>query len=193
MVFDTLYGTDDDLVPQPQMAEGHTIGDDGKRWTIKLRDGLFFHDGAPVLASDCVASLNRWMKRDSFGQTVAQFTDALEAPDDRTLVFRLKRPFPPLIKALAKTQPSPAMIMPARIAATDPFKQITEIVGSGPFRFVADEYVPGSRAVFAKFDKYKPRDEAASSVAGGKVVHVDRVEWAHHSGGGDRGQRAARR
>ncbi len=177
LVFDTLYGTDANLDPQPQMAEGHTVSDDGKRWTITLRDGLFFHDGEPVRATDCVASLQRWMKRDSFGQTLADYTDALEAPDDRTLVFRLKRPFPPLLKALAKTQPSPAMIMPARIAATDPFKQITEIVGSGPFRFVADEYIPGSRAVFAKFDRYKPRDERASGVAGGKVVHVDRVEW----------------
>ena len=177
LVFDTLYGTDANLEPQPQMAEGHTVTDDGKRWTIKLRDGLLFHDGEPVRASDCVASLQRWMKRDSFGQTVAEFTDALDAPDDRTLVFRLKRPFPPLLKALAKTQPSPAMIMPARIAATDPFKQITEVVGSGPFRFVADEYIPGSRAVFAKFERYKPRDEAPSGVAGGKIVHVDRVEW----------------
>lgn len=177
LVFDTLYGTDANLEPQPQMAEGHTVSDDSKTWTIKLRDGLFFHDGEPVRAVDCVASLKRWMVRDSFGQTLAEYTDALDAPDDRTLVFRLKRPFPPLLKALAKTQPSPAMIMPARIAATDPFKQITEIVGSGPFRFVANEYVPGSRAVFAKFDRYKPRNEAASGVAGGKVVHVDRVEW----------------
>ena len=177
MVFDTLYGTDANLEPQPQMAAGHTVDDDGKRWTIKLRDGLFFHDGEPVRATDCVASLERWMLRDSFGQTVAEFTDALEAADDRTLVFRLKRPFPPLLKALAKTQPSPAMIMPARIAATDPFKQITEIVGSGPFRFLPDQYLPGSRAVFEKFAKYQPRDEAPSGVAGGKQVYVDRVEW----------------
>ena len=177
LVFDTLYATDANLEPKPQMAEGHTVDQDGKRWTIKLRDGLMFHDGEPVQASDCVVSLQRWMKRDSFGQTLAQFTDALEAADDRTLVFRLKRPFPPLLRALAKTQPSPAMIMPARIAATDPFKQITEIVGSGPFRFVPDQYIPGSRAVFAKFDGYKPRDEAPSMVAGGKVAYVDRVEW----------------
>ena len=177
MVFDTLYGTDSNLEPKPQMAEGHTVEDNGKRWTIKLRDGLRFHDGEPVLASDCVASLGRWMKRDGFGQTIAAYADALEAPDDKTLVFRLKRPFPPLLKALAKTQPSPAMIMPARIAATDPFKQITEVVGSGPFRFLPDQYIPGSRAVFAKFDGYVPRTDAPDSVAGAKVVYLDRVEW----------------
>ena len=177
MVFDTLYGTDDQLNPQPQMAAGHRIEDDGRRWTITLRNGLRFHDGEPVLAHDCVASLQRWMKRDSLGQTIAAVLDALEAPDDRTLVFRLKQPFPPLALALGKTQPSPAMIMPARIAATDPFKQITEIVGSGPFRFLADEYVPGNRVMFAKFDQYVPRDDAPSSLAGAKRVFVDRVEW----------------
>ena len=177
MVFDTLYGTNDALEPMPQMAEGHTVGDDGLRWTIRLRDGLQFHDGTPVLARDCVASLNRWMKRDGLGLTIAGRLDALEAPDDRTLVFRLRQAFPPLLTALAKTQPSAAMIMPARIAATDPFKQITEVVGSGPFRFVADEYVSGSRAVFAKHAGYVPRQDAPSSVAGAKRVLVDRVEW----------------
>ena len=177
LVFDTLYGTDDALRPQPQMAEGHKVEDDGKRWTITLREGLVFHDNTPVLARDCVASLQRWMRRDSLGTTLAELTDALEAPNDRTLVFRLKRAFPPLLTALAKTQPSPAMIMPERIATTDPFKQITEVVGSGPFRFVADEYVAGNRAIFAKHQGYKPRQDAPSSVAGAKRAMIDRVEW----------------
>jgi len=177
MVFDTLFGTDDALQPQPQMAAGHIVSDDGRRWTITLRDGLVFHDGVPVLARDCVASLQRWMKRDGLGATIASRMDALEAPDDRTIVFRLHTPFPPLLTALAKTQPSAAMIMPARIAATDPFKQITEVVGSGPFRFVADEYVSGSRALFARHEGYKPRDDAPSSVAGAKRAFMDRVEW----------------
>jgi peptide/nickel transport system substrate-binding protein len=177
LVFDTLYGTDDALKPRRQMAEGEQVEDDGKRWTIRLREGLKFHDGTPVLARDCVASLQRWSKRDPLGGSVAAITDALEAPDDRTIVFRLKRPFPPLLSALAKTQPSPAMIMPERIARTDPFKQITEVVGSGPFRWVPDEYVAGSRAVFAKFADYRPREDEPSSVAGAKRVYMDRVEW----------------
>src|SRR3954449_2926580 len=127
LVFETLYGLDAKLNPHPQMAEGHVTEDDGRRWTIRLRDGLAFHDGDKVLAQDCVASLQRWMKRDAVGQTLAQRLDALEAADDRTLVFRLKKPFPALPFALARTQPSPPVIMPARIAATDPYKQITEV------------------------------------------------------------------
>lgn len=177
LVYETLYGLDAGLKPAPQMVEGHTIEDDGKRWTMKLREGLAFHDGAPVLARDCVASLNRWMKRDALGQTVADRTAALEAPDDRTLVFRLKKPFAALSFALAKTQPNPPVIMPERIAATDPFKQVTDSVGSGPFRFVKEEYVAGNLAVFVPFAGYHPRAEAPSFTAGAKRALVDRIEW----------------
>ncbi|HEX3348543.1 MAG TPA: ABC transporter substrate-binding protein [Acetobacteraceae bacterium] len=177
LVYETLYGLDDKLNPQPQMVDGQTIEDGGRRWTMTLRDGLTFHDGSKVVARDCAASLQRWMKRDALGQTVAGVTDAIETPDDRTIVFRLKKPFAPLAFALAKTQPNPPLIMPERLAQTDPFKQITEVVGSGPFRFVGGEYVSGSRAVFAKYDAYKPRKEAPSFTAGAKRALVDRVEW----------------
>ena len=176
LVFDTLYGTDDSLVPRPQMAAGETVDEDGKLWTIRLRDGLQFHDGTPVLARDCTASLARWMRRDPIGQSIGAALDAMDTPDDHTLRIRLRSPFP-LLRALAKTQPSPAVIMPERIAMTDPFKQIAEVVGSGPFRFLPGEYNPGSRAVFAKFDGYVPRTDTPSSVAGAKRAMVDRVEW----------------
>ena len=102
MVFDTLYGMDATYQPQPQMADGHRIEDDGKTWLITLRDGLAWHDGEKVLARDCVASIRRWGARDSFGQTLMAVTDALDAPDDRTIRFRLKRPFPLLPAALGQ-------------------------------------------------------------------------------------------
>ena len=176
MVFETLFGRDEKLEAKPQMLEGFLVEANGLRWTMRLRDGLLFHDGSPVLARDCVASLRRWMKRDAIGQTVAERLDALEAADDKTLVWRMKKPFAALPNALAKTQNTPS-IMPERIAATDPFKQIPEVIGSGPFRYVPDEYVSGHRAVFAKFDKYNPRSEPVSFAAGGYRVLVDRVEW----------------
>ncbi len=176
MVFETLYGRDEKLDPKPQMVEGHTVENGGKMWTMRLRDGLLFHDGTPVLARDCVASLKRWMRRDPIGQTINDRLESLEAKDDRTLVWRLKKPFASLPYALAKTQPTP-VIMPERLANTDPFKQIPEVVGSGPFRWVASEYVAGNLAVFAKFERYNPRPEPASFAAGGYRVMVDRVEW----------------
>lgn len=177
MVYETLYGRDQSFVPRPLMVQGHVIDDDGKRWTMTLREGLVWHDGTPVLARDCLASLRRWLKRDSVGPIFDARVDAIEAPDDRTLVWRLKKPFPLLAHFLSKVQPSPVM-MPEWIASvTDPFKQVAEIVGCGPFRFLKDEYVSGSFASYARFDRYVPRNEPASYIAGGHQVLLDRVEW----------------
>jgi peptide/nickel transport system substrate-binding protein len=176
MVFEGLYGRDQAFNPQPQMLAGHVIDNDGLRWTMKLRDGLFWHDGTPVLARDCVASLQRWLKRDPTSVIIDARVAEITAPDDRTLVWRLKKPFPLLPHFLSKVQPQPVM-MPERLAATDPHKQITEIVGCGPFRFLKDEFVSGARASFARFDKYTPRQEPPSYTAGGHRVNVDKVEW----------------
>jgi peptide/nickel transport system substrate-binding protein len=176
-IFDTLYAVDGEQRPRPQMAEGHTATDDGRIWRIRLRDGLRFHDGEPVRARDCVASLERWSKRDTFGQILAAAVDAWAAPDDRTLEIRLKRPFPLLLDALAKPDANVPFIMPERLARTDANAQITEMVGSGPYRFVAGEYNSGSRAVYEKFDGYRPRQEPSDWASGGKVAHFPRVEW----------------
>ncbi len=178
MVFDTLYGVDAALRPQPQMAAGHEIDPDGLRWTITLRDNLRFHDGEPVRARDAVASIRRWARRDTFGGALMAIVDELAAPDDRRIVFRLKRPFPMLADALGKPGTMNAFIMPERLALTDPGTQVTEMTGSGPFRFQADEYVVGSRAVYRKFEGYVPREGGTPSLlAGPKVAHLDRVEW----------------
>ena len=181
MVFDTLYGQtghEDGFKVTPQMAAGHVIENDGKTWKLTLRDFLQFHNGERVLASDCVASINRWGARDAFGQALMARTDELFAPDDKTIVFRLKQPLALLPDALGHAASNMCAIMPRHIAETDPFKQITEIVGSGPFRFKPDERVQGSRFVYERFDKYQPCGEGeVSFTAGPKIVHFDRVEW----------------
>ncbi|QCK84489.1 ABC transporter substrate-binding protein [Phreatobacter aquaticus] len=178
MVFDTLFGQDSKFGYQPQMLESAVTDQDGKRWTLKLRDGLKFHDGSPVLARDCVASLRRWAGRDDLGKALFAVTDELSASDDATIVFRLKRPYPLLPMALGKTGLMMAAIMPERIAKADPDKQITEMVGSGPYRFKADERIAGDRAVYERFADYKPRSSGnPDGTAGPKVAHFDRVEW----------------
>ena len=180
MVFDTLYGMDERFQPQPQMVEGHTTGDDGKLWDLRLRPGLLFHDGQPVLARDCVASIRRWAKRDPFGATLMDATAELSAADDRTIRFRLRQPFPLLPLALGKAGVPVCAMMPERLASTDPFTPVTAMVGSGPFRYLADERVPGSLNAYAKFEGYVPRgDGPVSWTAGPKVVRFDRVEWAY--------------
>ena len=178
MVFDTLYGIDANLRPQPQMLDGHTISDDGKTWELTLRTPLTFHDGTPVLARDAVASINRWGKRDQFGVSLMTATDELSAPSDRVVRFRLKRPFPLLPAALGKMQTNMCAIMPQRLASASPFTQVTEMIGSGPFRFLAAERVPGSRVVYEKNRDYVPRPGAETGFTSGpKIVNVDRVEW----------------
>ena len=176
-VFDTLYGQGSDWKPAPQMAEGHTVDAEWRVWHIRLREDLWFHDGTPVLARDCVASIRRWAKRDAFGTAMMAALDSLDASDDRTLRFRFRQRFPRLLEALARTSALPCMMMPERFGEVDAFTALKEMVGSGPYRFVADAFNPGSMAVYARFDRYVPRKEPADRTAGAKIGYFERVEW----------------
>lgn len=174
-VFDTLFGMDEHFAIHPQMAEGSTTSTDGKTVEITLRDGLKFHDGTPVLARDCVATINRYSVREPLAAQMMTVVDEVAAPSDKVIRFKLKRPFALLTTALAQYQ---AAIMPERIAKTDPYKAITEVVGSGPFKYVASERVTGAKVVFARNVDYVPRkDGTPSFTAGPKVAHFDRVTW----------------
>jgi peptide/nickel transport system substrate-binding protein len=177
LVWDTLYGVDATLQPQRQMVESEETSDDGLVWTFRLRPGLKFHDGEPVLSKDVVASLARWSARDSMGLMIKAIQNELTAVDDRTFRWALKQPYPKMLLALGKNSTPCAFIMPERLGQTDPFKQITEYIGSGPMKFATSEWVPGAKAVFEKFADYKPRQEKASWLAGGKQMLVDRIEW----------------
>lgn len=177
MIWDTLFGWDSHLTSKPQMCEGYETTDNGLTWRLRLRDGLKFHDGTPVRAADCVASVQRWMKRDSFGQRIDASLNELKAIDDRTFVFRLKKPFPLLAHGLGKPTTNVCFVMPERIARTDPYKQINEYVGSGPYVFNRSEWNPGALASFHRFDGYVSRQETPDFVAGGKPTYFDRIEW----------------
>src|SRR3984893_26717 len=177
LVWDTLYGLDNKLQPQRQMVESENVSPDGLTWTFRLRAALKFHDGEPVLAKDAVASINRWAVRDSMGQMLKAIENEFVAIDDRTFRWALRKPYPKMLLALGKAGTPVCFIMPARIAAVDPFRQIGEHVGSGPMRFVKSEWVPGAKAVFEKFSGYMPRQELASWLAGGERILIDRVEW----------------
>ena len=171
---DQLYGLDESYTPQPQMAAGHELSDDKRRWRITLRDGLVFHDNEPVRAADCVASIARWAKRDPFGQRMAAVLDEMRAVDDKTIEINLKRPYAHLLYGLGGTT---CFIRPERLAKTDIGKQITDQTGSGPYRFLADEFVSGNHAAYARHAGYVPRQEEPSSWAGGKRAYFERVEW----------------
>lgn len=177
MVFETLYAWDEDLNVKPQMVEGTTVSADKLIYTMTLRPGLKWHDGTAVTAKDVVPSLNRWMVRDVAGQKLKEFTAELSAVDDRTFKFVLKEPVGWVEFALGAAAGTVPFIMQARHAATDPFKGVTEMVGSGPFKFVESEWRPGTKVVWQKNPDYVPRSEAPNGLAGGHVARVDRVEW----------------
>ncbi len=182
MVYDTLVSMDSQGQFRPQMLEGWTVGGDGLTYTFTLRPGLEWHDGKPVTAEDCVASIRRWGNRDSSGRRLMGATADLRTDGDTRFVLRLSRPFGGVIDALGKPSVHVPFMMPARLAAaTPPTEQVPEVIGSGPFRFERSQWVPGERAVFTRNDRYRPRDEPADGLAGGKVVHIERAEMLNIS------------
>ena len=174
MIYDTLFSWDSQLRPKPQMVESYQVSADRLVYTFTLRPGLKFHDGQPVTTRDVVPSVKRWMVRDTIGQALATFLETVEATDDKTFVIRLKEPFAFVEMALGAVA---SVIMREKDATTDPFKAVTETIGSGPFRFVPAEWNPGAKIVYEKNPVYVPRTEPADGLSGGKVVKLDRVEW----------------
>src|SRR5215470_9571337 len=177
MIYDTLFATDANGEIKPQMVGNYEVSADKLTHTFTLRDGLAWHDGQPVTAEDCVASIKRWAVKDSTGQKLMAFVDSIEVKDPKTFVMKLKSPSGLVLLGLGKPSSNVPFIMPKRVAETDPNTQISDFTGSGPFVFKQDEWKPGDKTVYLRNEKYKPRPEPASGLAGGKVVKIDRVEW----------------
>jgi peptide/nickel transport system substrate-binding protein len=177
MVYDTLFALDEKLQVQPEMVDKWSVSVDKLTWTFSLRDGLEWHDGQPVTAEDCVASLKRWGARDGMGQKLMSFVAELKPTDAKTFVLQLKEPYGLVLATLGKATSNIPFMMPKRVAETDPGTQITDATGSGPFIFKKDEWKPGEKVVYVRNPDYKPRAEPPSGLAGGKVAKVDRIEW----------------
>jgi len=173
LVWDMLFGRDANFIPQPQMVQSHEITPDNLLWRFTLRQNLLFHDNTPVRATDCLASIRRWAGRRPLGQRLLALATEMTATGDRSFEIRLRKPFPRMTYALSEF----CFIMPERIARTDPNTRIAEAIGSGPYRFVASEWVSGDRAVYTRFEQYQPRPEPPSFTAGGKIANFDRIEW----------------
>lgn len=177
MIYDTLFAMDEKLTPKPQMVDTYTVSRDKLTYTFTLRDGLEWHDGTSVKAADCVASIKRWSARDTMGQKLMEFVKSLDVVNDKTFRIVLKEPVGFVIEALAKADSNVPFMMPEQVAKTDPFTQIKDATGSGPFRMVKEQWLPGNKAVYAKNERYKPRPEPPSFLAGGKLAKVDRAEF----------------
>jgi len=174
MIYDTLFATDANGEVKPQMVDKYEMSADKRTYTFTLREGLAWHDGQPVAAEDCVASIKRWAAKDSTGQMLMTFVSSLEVKDPGTFVMNLKEPTRLVLLGLGKPSSNVPFIMPKRVAETDPNTQISDFTGSGPFIFKRDEWKPGDKTVYVKNEKYNPRSEPASGLAGGKVAKFDR-------------------
>src|SRR5206468_9262656 len=126
MIFDTLLALDADLKIRPQMVDKYTVSKDAMKYSFTLRDGLKFHDGTPVTAEDCVASIKRWGGRDQVGRLMTASLNKMVPVDRKTFTIDLETPFGLVLDALGKPSASPLFIMPARLAATDPSEQVKE-------------------------------------------------------------------
>jgi peptide/nickel transport system substrate-binding protein len=177
MCWDTLYGPDESFTMRPQLCEGHTVEDDGLRWVFTLREGLRFHDNERIRAQDAVASIARWSARDTLGQTLRARTAEMRALDDRRFEIRLRQRFGPMLDALGKPSSYPCFVYPERFATVDPTRPFTEVVGSGPYRFVAEERLSGARTVYRRFEGYVPNPRPPSLLGGAKMAHFERVEF----------------
>lgn len=176
LVYDTLFAVDSNYAPQPQMVDSWEMSDDGLNWAFTLRDGLAFHDGAPVTAEDVIASIRRWWQVDVVGLRLQGVTEELTADDDNSFSFRLSEPFGAMLEALARSSSIPLFVMPKRIAELEPSTILEEVVGSGPYRFLAEEFRPGVSWTYIRNEDYVPRSEPADGLAGGKVPRVERIE-----------------
>ncbi len=177
MIYDTLLSVDADGNIQPQMLEKWAVSDDGKTYTFTLRDGLKWHDGGAVTSTDCIASIERWATQDKMGQIMKELTTSIDRVDDKTFSMTFSTATNIALRALSKPSSLAAFMMPERVAKTSPSEAITDAIGSGPFKFVMDQFKPGVNALFVKNDEYVPRDEPVSGMAGGRVVKVDKVRW----------------
>jgi peptide/nickel transport system substrate-binding protein len=152
-IYEGLLRYDHELTPMPGLAESWEVSPDGLTYTFKLRDGVKWHDGTPFTAKDVVFSTKTFLP-EVHPRARANFShvESIEAPDDRTVVFKLKQPFPAFLKAF---EVSSAPMMPAHVYEGTDYKQNPKNatpIGTGPFKF--EEWVKGSHIHLVKNEDY---------------------------------------
>jgi peptide/nickel transport system substrate-binding protein len=171
-VFETLYTYDRQYLPIPHLAEGHTVADGGRRYTITLRRGVKFHNGTDLTAADAAASIARWGRLHVTGKTMFKTIEAVEPRDATTLVIHLKEPSGSLLYALA----SPYLaIHPKSVLDAAGDQPVKELIGTGPFRFV--EHRPDRHIRLARFKEYSARPEPSDGHGGKRTAYVDEIHF----------------
>lgn len=171
-MFEGLYALDAKYQPVPLLAEGHEIADGGKRYAIRLRRDVTFHNGKALTSADVVASLKRWGTTAGSGKATFKVVEAVEAKGPNAIEIRLKEPLGTLLTSLAAVDNAP-VIYPREVIDAAGDGPLKEFVGTGPFRFV--EHKPDRHVKLSRFDGYVPRGEPASGLAGRRTAFVDEI------------------
>jgi peptide/nickel transport system substrate-binding protein len=172
-MFEGLFARDSTYAPRPMLAESHTVSPDGLTYEFKLRQGVTFHNGKPMTATDVVASLKRWGTLTGRGRLVSGRLASIEERDPSTVVMTFNQPTGVLLDFLALIE---AFVLPAEIADAAGTEALTEeqLIGTGPFRFQerqVDQYIR-----LVRYDGYAAREDPADGAAGRKVAYLDQLE-----------------
>jgi len=171
-MFETLLAFDAKYQPVPHLIEGYDVLDGGRRYVLRLRRDVKFHNGKLLGSADVVASLRRWGAMATTGKAIWKNVEAVEAKGPATVEIRLKDVSPGLLTALAVPD-NAAVIYPEEVIKAAGDGQLKEFIGTGPFRFV--EHRPDRHIKLARFDGYVPRSEPASGLSGARIAHVDEL------------------
>jgi len=171
-MYEGLYALDAKLQPVPLLAEGHDVADAGKRYTIRLRKDVKFHNGKPLTSADVVASLKRWGAIAGTGKATFKVVEAIEAKGPNAIEIRLKEPSGSLLTVLASVD-NAAFVYPKDVVDATGDGQLKEFVGTGPFKFV--EHKPDRHVKLARFDGYAARSEPPSGLSGRRTAWVDEI------------------
>jgi len=172
-IYEGLYTYDKNYNAVPLLVEGHTVSDQGRTYTFKLRRGVKFHNGKELTSADVVASLRRWGKVSTVGKALFRDVEAVDAKDPYTVAIYLKEPLGALIMGLARANAG-AVIYPKEIVDASGEAQIKQFIGTGPYRFV--EHRPDRHVKLARFKDYAARTDAPDGGFGGKrTAYLDEI------------------
>jgi peptide/nickel transport system substrate-binding protein len=171
-VYETLFTYDRHFNPIPMLAEGYTVADGGRRYTIKLRQGVRFHNGKEMTSADVVPSLRRWGKLATPGKAVFKGVEAVEAKGPYEVVIHLKEPSAVLLDGLARPN-NAAAIYPKEVIDAAGEAQVREFIGTGPYRFV--EHKPDRHIRVARFKDYVARADAPDGYGGRRTAYADEI------------------
>src|SRR5690625_75886 len=170
LIFESLFATDSEFKPVPVLAES-IDSDDNQTYTIKIREGVKFHNGDEMTAEDVVASMERWVEVSSVTGNV--FADATwTAEDEYTVILELANPSSLTLDTMASAKQAPG-IMPKEIAESAPAEGVEEYIGTGPYEFVEwkqDQYIH-----FTKFADYESPEGEADGLIGKKEALIDDI------------------